>query len=112
MTPYGDIPDKDRRIISEILLLQAWLNDRKSVLPPLTVAKAMVCLAHDWYEVHMEEEGDKLLKKAEELCPGYFMAPILVQMKNDSEFCLLVCQLRDTLGWELILSFGFDNEQV
>lgn len=112
MIPYGDIPQKDRDIIKEVLLLESWLNKYKSGLPILSVAKAMVCLAHDWYTVHMEEEGDKFLNKAEELCPGYYIAPILIQMKNDPEFYRLVYQLKNTLGWDFMISLGFDSEQV
>jgi len=112
MIPYGDIPEKDRQIIKEILILESWLEKYKSGLPTLSIAKSMVCLAHDWYVVHMEEEGDRFLNKAEELCPGYFTAPISIQMKNDPEFRLLVRQMKDTLGWDFMIYLGLDSEQV
>lgn len=108
----GDIPTKDREIIKEVITLESWLEKYKSGLPTLSIAKANVCLAHDWYAVHLEEMGDLFINKAEKVCPGYFKAPIFVQMKNDPEYCKLIYQLTHTLGLDLMLSLGFDSEQI
>jgi hypothetical protein len=69
----------------------------------------MVCIAHDYYSMEFDEEGDRLLRRAEKLSPGYFKGPIYDQIKKDPEFALLVHLLKDTLGYEVMKSLGFNE---
>jgi hypothetical protein len=103
----GDIPYQDRLRIEELETLEAWFRENGAGVPPLTAAKGMTCIAHDWYFLHLEEEGERLLKEAEKLYPGYFEYPIYVHMEKDKDFNKLVDSLKETLGLEMMKSLGF-----
>jgi len=52
-----------------------------------------VCLAHDWYQLNIEEKGNSLLEKAEFSCPGYFKYLIQEDIKEDEDYNILVKNL-------------------
>lgn len=104
----GDIPQKDRELIEELETLEAWFRDNGAGVPPLTAAKGMTCMAHDWYTLYLEEEGERLLKEAEKLYPGYFEYPIYIHMEKDKDFNNLVNSLKKIpLGLDMMVSLGF-----
>lgn len=112
MITHGDIPEKDKVLIEELTLLENWFNEHGGGLPGLAIAKGMTCMGHDYYCIHMEEEGDRLLKRAEHYYPGYFKGPIHAQALRDVEFSFILANLKKTLGLEMMLSLGFQDEQV
>jgi hypothetical protein len=112
MRYYGDIPAIDLRLLEELQTLEKWFDDHGSSLPVIPVAKGMTCVAFDYYFAEFEEEGDRLIRRAEKICPGYFKGPIHVDVEKDAEFAMLVVMLKKTLGYQLIKSLGFSDEQV
>lgn len=112
MKYFGDIPLKDRQLLDELQALENWFNEHGEDLPILPVAKAMVCIAFDYYFAEFDEEGDRLIHRAEKLCPGYFKGPIHVDVEKDFEFAMLMTMLKKTLGFQLIKSLGYKDEQV
>ncbi len=70
-------------------------------------AMGLVSMAHDWYGIHCDEEGDRLLHKAERLCPGYFKSTIHKHIKNNLDFAQLVMNLHSLSGYDLMKTFGY-----
>jgi hypothetical protein len=71
----------------------------------------MTCIAHDYFQMDMEEEGEKYLKIAADHSPGYFMAPIFCEMKKDYLFDHLVSNLKKNLfAFETMTRLGFQYE--
>lgn len=110
MKYYGDIPSDHLELLEELQTLEIWFNEHKSTLPPLAIAKGMTCIAHDYYLMDMDEEGDRFIKNAEQYCPGYFAGPIHVHAEREEEFGILVYNLTETLGLQLMISLGFESE--
>lgn len=108
----GDIPKEDLVVLEGLIESEKWFNDHGSTINPAVGAKAFVCLAHDYYDIEMEEEGDRLLLRAEKLYPGYFMAAIRIHAELDPEFSCLVRQIKETLALPLMRSLGFSDEPV
>lgn len=107
MKVYGDIPADHLELLRELETLELWFNEYGSGIPKLSVAKGMTCMAHDYFKIEMEEEGERLLKNAEKHYPGYFKDPIRAHVKKDKEFAQLVKQLKDTLALDIMVSLGF-----
>ncbi len=107
MKYYGDIPEEHLLLIEELEKLENWFREYGDSVPALSSAKGFVCMAHDWYDIDMEEKGDLLLKEAEKLYPGYFKGPIYVHMSKDEDFDLLVSQIKKTVGLDLMYALGF-----
>jgi len=113
MKYYGDIPKSHRILINELESLEKWFKKHGDTLPLLSAAKGYVCMAHDWYSMDIEEEGERCLKAADAICPGYFKAPILSQAKRDADFAYLLSRLEYGLGLDVLLSLGYDlNKQI
>ncbi len=104
---YGDIPKADLAMVEELKNLEQWFYDHGTDLEALAIGKGMVCMAHDYYDMEMEEEGDRLLYMAEKYCPGYFTAPIYIAMEKDKNFANLVMNLRRSMGFEIMKKMGF-----
>lgn len=88
----GDIPAEKRE------LAQALTDTEKQVdgdegYPAERKAQIYVCFAHDWYQLDMEEEGNRLLLKAEKVCPGYFKGPVIQHQKEDPNFDIVIKNL-------------------
>ena len=107
MKTHGDIPPHHLAIMEELEELEEFFRSHKEDLPPTDIAKGMVCIAHDWYEMYMEEEGERLLKAAEKYSPGYFKLPILIHAERDWQYALLVRQLTETIGLKTMIALGF-----
>lgn len=88
----GDMPD-EHRSLATALLLQETIVGQDGSLSKEEKAQGYTCLAHDWYDIDLEEEGNRLLLKAEAECPGYFKTTINQQTKADSMFAFLVERL-------------------
>ncbi len=60
--------------------------DREQLLPKDRKAQIYTCLAHDWYQMDMEEEGARLLLKADKTYPGYFKGLVIEHTLESEDF--------------------------
>lgn len=80
----GDVSKEDREMAEELDSFEHLIdqdtydNDRK--------AQMYVSLAHDWYQLEADEEGDRLLLKADKVFPGYFKGKVLEHQQEDEIF--------------------------
>ena len=112
MKYYGDIPHEHLELVKELQYLENLVNTHIDDFPLLALAKGYTCMSHDYISMFMEEEAVRLLHLAEKHCPGYYTAPILVQMKKDKEFNKLIQALKTTPALEVMKSLGFEDEPV
>lgn len=84
----GDIPQQD--LDHMIALDEAEKDTETCSLPNERKAQIYVCLAHDWYEMDCEEEGNRLLLKADKVSPGYFKGPVIEHQLEDENFDVVV----------------------
>lgn len=113
MTKYfGDIPQKDLDLVKELKEQEAWFNEHGSTVLPVLAAKAFTCLAHDYYSVYFDEEGERLLRRANKHYPGYFSNAVYTHMVKDYEFAHLIKNLQRSLGIMVMVSLGFADEQI
>lgn len=111
MKTYGDIPQKHADLIKEIDTLLEFLMLNKDALPHLSFSKCMTSIAHDYFQMDMEEQGEKYLKLAAEHSLGYFVAPVFSQMKQDPLFDTLILNLRDNpFALKTMNELGFEYE--
>lgn len=89
MRASGDLTARQRKLSAELSKFELKVDKHKK-MPPEQKAKAYVCMAHDWYEMDMEEKGNQVLVKAERVCPGYFAGPVAEQQRENADFDLLV----------------------
>ena len=108
MKYYGDIPQKDRELVEELERLEHWFDDHMKTVDSEKVAKGFTCLAHDYYALFMEEEGDRLIRRAEYVCTDYFRGRIYEQAKRDREFNDVLGSLTLSHGMDLMKKFGFN----
>jgi hypothetical protein len=92
MRLIGDVSPEHRQLAVQLEEMEEALADME-YLSKEHVAKAMVCLAHDWYDIGLEEEGQRLLAKANEICPDYFVDTIKEHAAEDDKFDILVKRL-------------------
>lgn len=109
MKYYGDIPVEHLETVNELRFLEELVEKHSKDFPVLQLAKGFVGLALDYYTMEMEEEGDRLILKAEKLAPGYFKGPIISDVNKDYEFAIVVEHLRHTMGYDLMKTLGFDE---
>jgi hypothetical protein len=111
MKTHGDIPQHHEDLIKELVELSDFVMLNRYTLPNLSFSKCMVCIAHDYFAMDMEEEAEKYLKLADEHCPRYFMAPILCEMKKDYLFDELVSELsKNSFAKPTMVKLGFEYE--
>jgi len=91
---YGDVPEQDRELVKNLIEMEASFKEKEGFFPPADVATGYVCLAHDYYEVGLDEKGAELLERAEKACPGYFKNQISKYIESDPDFEYLVQNLR------------------
>ena len=84
----GDIPEEHRELADQLWAFEATIV--MSGAPPERMAQIYTCLAHDWYEIDVEEEGNRLLLKAEKIFPGYFKETVIKHALEDPDFDQLV----------------------
>lgn len=92
----GDVSAEDRELATQLILLETKVDADKSYANEHK-ARIYTCLAHDWYQLAAEEEGNRLLLKAEKVCPGYFKGPVIEHQKEDADYDFLVKNLTHTL---------------
>ena len=96
MKLYGDIPEADKVLIREMEELELVV-DTNTNMDNLIKSKLYVCLAHDYMDLHIEEEMERLLNKAESATPGYFKEKAVKHAETDPKFAWLVTNLQKML---------------
>jgi hypothetical protein len=109
---YGDIPKQHLDLLKELKEQEAWFNENGSTVSPVLAAKAFVCLAHDYYHIYFDEEGERFLRLADKIYPGYFSSTVYGHMIADYEFAFLVKNLERTMGIVTMVSLGFGSGHV
>lgn len=113
MKTYGDVPKYLVKPIRDLITLERWFHDNSDAVPSLAKAKGLTCIAHDYYAMHMEEEGYRFLYMVELHCPGYFKGPIYSHINKDSEFRVLINNLnKNPFSIDDLAVFGFEYEQI
>jgi hypothetical protein len=93
----GDVSEEHKKLAKELEELESIL-DTKVELPKSILSKMFVCLAHDWFEISVDEEGHRMIEKAEKTCPGYFNEVIHRHQKEDPRFELICKNLKSELA--------------
>jgi len=88
MKLYGDVSESDRKLAEDLEILEKKVDN--GAFDPESKAKMLTCLAHDYYLLDCEEEGYRLLNKAEQICPGYFKNVMHTQIMASDGFDLIV----------------------
>jgi hypothetical protein len=91
----GDVPQEHLDLAKELKAFEVSVD--RDPLPKERKAQMYVCLAHDWYDIDMEEEGDRLLVKSSLVCPGYFSSTVIEHQRENEEFDLIIRQLTSKL---------------
>lgn len=107
MKYYGDMPAEHVDLVKQLQALEDWFTKQGEGIPALSASKGFVAMAHDYYTLYMEEEGDRLIDMAEDSYPGYFEGSIHYHMDKDSDYKKLVKALESSLGFGLMLSYGY-----
>lgn len=109
MKYFGDISEKDRLLIKELTKLENWFDEYQSDIRPILASKGLLCLAHDYYDIYMEEEGERLIMRAEAISPGYFKGTIYRHIEEDASFAKLIDQMRGMMALDVMISLGFKD---
>lgn len=99
---YGDVPQKVRDLLVQLDQAISYWDSQLGNVPTPILSKAYTCLAHDYYHIGLEEEGEKLLLRAENLTPGFFKVNVPEECKNDAEFESLIGYLTTMLAGQLL----------
>lgn len=84
----GDVPQAHKDLAAA--LDQAEADVSSGPLSPERKAQIYTCLAFDWFDMSVEEEGNRLLLKADKICPDYFKTTVKKHMDEDPIFDYLV----------------------
>lgn len=88
-------------------LTEAELDtERDQVLPKERKAQIYTCLAHDWYQMDMEEQGVRLLEKANKIYPGYFKGLVIEHSLESDGFDKVVKNLTLELAYMILTRLG------
>lgn len=96
MKLVGDVPEEHRELAAALDKAESDIDTDK-LLPDSRKAQVYTCLAHDWYDICVEEEGNRLLLKANKVFPGYFNAMVVQHMSEDENFELVVRNITSEL---------------
>jgi len=92
---HGDVPETHKALVPRLIKAEKEVDDISMVSSKK--AQVYVCLAYDWFDIGMEEEGNRLLEKAETTHPKYFDVTIIRHMKEDPVFESLVKKIESEL---------------
>jgi hypothetical protein len=100
----GDLSDEERALSKELEVMEILLDDkfRQKSMAIDRIAKGYVCIAHDWYALHCEEEGNRVLDKSELVCPGYFKDFVQKHISEDGFYSRIVTSLDTYLNMLLM----------
>lgn len=100
MKLHGDITKEDRELAEQLDLFEQ--NIGNDTYPNERKAQLYTCLAHDWYQMGVEEEGNRLLLKAERIFPGYFKDTVIKHQLEDDTFDLIIKNITSELARMLV----------
>ena len=109
MNYFGDIPVEHLELMKELKDLESWFDMYGQTIEPSIAAKGFVSIAHDYIFMYMEEEGLRLINRAEKICPGYFVEKIHEHAKYHSDYKKLVSNLEGTIGLDYMKKWGFKS---
>lgn len=112
MKTFGEISAHDLAVLKELEFLEDWIHRHGQKIAPNMKARGMTCIAHDYFFIEMEEEGERMIKAAERFCPGYFKGPIYDHAQKDKEFAVILEELKTSMGLDLMISLGFNGKQI
>lgn len=92
----GDVPEAFRELAAELVETEKEIDELPN-MPAHVKAKSYTLLAHDWYAMDLEEQGHKLLLKADGVYPNYFSGRIADHIIEDERYGVLVSRLTDKL---------------
>lgn len=92
MKIFGDVTEHERATADGLSRMEAVLVRNKK-LSKANQAKGYVYIIYHWYAMGMEEEGNRLLKKIDEVCPEYFKKHLKTHMEKDEKYKELVMNL-------------------
>jgi hypothetical protein len=107
----GNLPLDKREHAEELTKLEIEVSQSFQI-PKEQMAKVFVCLAHDWYQMDVEEQGQRLLEKAEAVCPGYFKETIIQHRLQDKNFETVIQNLTVELTWMLMERLNARGENI
>lgn len=91
MKLIGDVPEEHKYLAAELEKMEKRFDEATGKGSDNSqLAKGYTCLAHDWYMMGAEEEGLRLLHKADKVFPTYFESQIIVDCLHDLEFNFIV----------------------
>lgn len=88
-----DVPEWQKELAPELRKIEQSIDDMLPGIPAAQKAKCYVSLAYDWYSMGAIAEGQKLIKKAEAICPGYFAKEARQQMAESPTYNYLMNQI-------------------
>jgi len=92
MKIFGDLTEEERSKPEQIARMENLLLRTKKI-SKVNQAKGYVHIIYYWYAMGMEEEGNRLLKKIDEVCPEYFKKHLKIHMEKDEKYKELVANL-------------------
>lgn len=101
MKLYGDVAEHEKEL-AIALEKQERVFDLSFNIPKEELARGYVCLAHDWYHIGDEDEGLRLLQKAENTSPGYFKVAMAKHCYENIDYEYLVRKLTAEIIYMLL----------
>lgn len=102
MKLYGNVPPEDRILAEQLEETEKWFVDNKEHIAPPMRAMGLTSLAHTWYSMGMDEEGDRILMSVETYAPGYFKKQVFDHVASSEAFSIAYEDLRNNLAPELM----------
>lgn len=84
------VPEWQKQLAPQLREIEKSIEEMIPSIPAAEKAKCYVSLAYDWYSMGANAEGQKLIKKAEAVCPGYFSKEARKQMAESPTFNYLM----------------------
>lgn len=92
MKTSGDLTPSQREHVENLTKYEQSVDDDLTFSKEKR-AQLYVCVAHDYYQLDMDEEGNRLLLKAEDACPGYFKTVVIQHQLESPNFDRLIKNL-------------------
>ena len=107
MRTFGEMPVAHAVLLEELIKLEEFFTRGKDQIPDIMQSRGLVSMAHDYYQIYMEEEGERLIVMAVETTPDYFQRGIYDHMEKDAAFNQLIYQLEGTRALDLMITLGY-----
>lgn len=98
MKLLGDIPEWQKVLAQDLRAIEKSIDEMLPAVPVEERAKCYVSLAYDWYSMGAITEGQKLVWKAENVCPGYFTNQARTHMAESSTYAYIMGKISEILS--------------